>query len=321
MPANVVGTKPDGAANSVIGQVALAHPDFDRALGDLKAPRDVGLGFVFFDFRTASAFRCCRCVKFGILHTSKKPQKCFKIGFMSDLTPSHSPDDDGLVGFEAEREALRKFERRKGIEPTPRTPEGSLREFARLLEKSTKQIRRYCQCGLIPGAYQTPKGHWRVPYDPQSVEQAQERIAEFERKRDVFATSKELQEVCPDAEFDYDDLAIDRQLVGKLLKEMEELAPKQGRWKYELLAAANSLTWRELKLTKTSIAAQIGISRATLYRRYPVRAMDEVIRAFVDRNSLLARHLGGLTENPTECHDANSEDDTSLQSDEQESVD
>jgi len=38
----------------------------------------------------------------------------------------------------------------------------TLSQIAPFIEKDSRTLRRWCQAGVVPGAYQTPGGHWRI---------------------------------------------------------------------------------------------------------------------------------------------------------------
>jgi AraC-like DNA-binding protein len=51
----------------------------------------------------------------------------------------------------------------------------SLALLARLLDRSPRTVREYCKKGIIPEAYETPGGHWRIPW-PLSLKTRDELI-------------------------------------------------------------------------------------------------------------------------------------------------
>ncbi len=64
----------------------------------------------------------------------------------------------------------------------PRLHSRSLIWLAEQLGKSARTIRRYCEAGLIPGAYRSRGRHWRVTCGLKKLAKIRKSIAAFERK-------------------------------------------------------------------------------------------------------------------------------------------
>jgi hypothetical protein len=172
----------------------------------------------------------------------------------------------------------------------------SLVWLASLLGNSPKTIRRYCEKGIVLGAFRTEGGHWRVSLSRKNVAAVRQAIADFERSPKSNRSEKEglcesnskahymkalllaRNNLFPeDVEVDYERL-----LYGAGLPEnfFEPAALRPGSEKgivdavekalpfTILMVAARRLRMKGRHPTSANLAAEIGISRRSLYRRY-----------------------------------------------------
>lgn len=93
-------------------------------------------------------------------------------------SPRQIPD---VIGDDEGAAILRRLARSKKLKNFSSLPKGSLEHLAAALGKSSKQVRRYCKAGFVPGATRTLGGHWRVPFDLRTVCQVREAIHAFAR--------------------------------------------------------------------------------------------------------------------------------------------
>jgi hypothetical protein len=178
----------------------------------------------------------------------------------------------------------------------------SLAIFALACHKDTQTIRRWCKAGIIPGAYQTPGGHWRVKWTPQKWKFVGERIANRTRqpksvfhsrrwktfKQQMFPVFKrkipalfdldaELHQVAPH-EFRANSL---KEPTDRTLAKFLELHQKGGHGAtdyLELRLAARSLRLDAIPVTAAALAQKLGTTRRTLFRRFQKGLVRQAIK-------------------------------------------
>lgn len=176
--------------------------------------------------------------------------------------------------------------------PNPgwKRPAKSLEWLARRLRKTARTVRRYCENGLVPGAFRTPKGHWRVNYNLQLVEAVRRAIEKFERNsknkpgyvaKRANPSGRRLGKAVMDAELAY---ALAR-TAGAYTDEDERMQKKLPNWALGaahkkrrltlLVAVAKHLAKDDGIVTANALASALRISRATLFRLYSAKEMRE----------------------------------------------
>jgi AraC-like DNA-binding protein len=180
----------------------------------------------------------------------------------------------------------------------------SLPELAKRLEKSPRTIRRWCDRGLVPGAYRTPGGHWRIADAPADLAKtASEAAKGFSRKR---ARKGPIQKI--EARINQRAKDIQRLLrphLGPAKAVLEKLgdqrkSPESRRLLFEIPIhsptictqgiASLMISTGEFEPSAQSIANKLGVSRRTVYRRYGRELRKARLAALV----LLGVRNGGL---------------------------
>jgi hypothetical protein len=175
-------------------------------------------------------------------------------------------------------EFIRKHERPAKKQPW-KLPRKSLHWLAVELEKTSRQVRRYCEQGLVPGAYRTKGGHWRVRCGRRTLVMVQRNIRDFTRKSWTHSErrfSRERAEA---------ETTRRKMNVAKALNQMSGMKPKDAikaaqreEYRTRLVLATNQIYRAEQPLTAKSIANHLGISRASLYRFFSADAIRASIR-------------------------------------------
>ncbi|MCL4181178.1 MAG: hypothetical protein KJ072_25965 [Verrucomicrobia bacterium] len=168
--------------------------------------------------------------------------------------------------------------------------------------KDVRTIRRWCQAGRVPGAYQTPGGHWRVRLTPDTMRGLAERLGwSFRGSKNVLRSRrwKEFKRlmipglierlrlvVDLDAELRH-ALAAERRTEARpklrdttLLKFLT-ISKEGGDRAIKYLALrleARKLHLSGEAVTAAALAAKLAISRRTLFRRYGDGRVYEAIR-------------------------------------------
>jgi hypothetical protein len=154
-------------------------------------------------------------------------------------------------------------------------PRGSLQLLAKRLRKSQRQVRRYCELGLIPGAFRTPNGHWRIPLRDGTVREAKTAITKFSRREKRIRNSRKWKMFTGTHPNSYEgELPLTDPAPGEgeapvpdklALRIAARKSPHYSNlYPYLVYAARN-----EGFITAKGLAEKLGISRATLYRRVP----------------------------------------------------
>ncbi len=173
---------------------------------------------------------------------------------------------------------IRKHERPAKKQPW-KIPRKSLHWLAVELGKSARQVRRYCELGLVPGAYRTKGGHWRVRSGRRALVMVRRKIRGLTRKSWSRSERRFFRERA-------DTDTIRRQMsIAKNLHETAGFNPqiamkaaKFHEFQTRLILAANQIVRADETLTATGIAVRLGISRASLYRYYSTSDIQAAIR-------------------------------------------
>lgn len=160
------------------------------------------------------------------------------------------------------------------------------------VEKDTRTIRRWCQRDLIPGAYQTTGGHWRVKWTPQGMLAVAKGIAGVTRLPKNLLRSrrwKNFEKKMRPVFSEYIPLLIDldAELRGTATGDLQNKRPPeptdealrglialyQGGGREQMRYLKFRLEARRLylagkKLTFEALAKKVGISRRTMFRKY-----------------------------------------------------
>lgn len=175
----------------------------------------------------------------------------------------------------------------------------SLSKIAWIKCVNQRTVRRWCQKGMVPGAYQTRGGHWRVReskkfnrwlifrYKAGSLGSVQPGTT-FGDRLDLLDKAQLLLRGFVRSDFDNGkiferDPELEHEMYTKPYAEF--ITPQVRRMVDEhpdairVATAALELYREGVKLTASNLAAKLSMSRATLYRRYPnfrefVRALD-----------------------------------------------
>jgi transcriptional regulator GlxA family with amidase domain len=156
----------------------------------------------------------------------------------------------------------------------------SLPELARRLEKSPRTIRRWCERGLVPGAYRTTGGHWRIADAPADlVKTASEAAKGFARKRAAKGSFQKFGERITQWAKEIQRLLRPHLAPGEAVLEMLAGQPAESR-RLLFEIPINSATTRtqgiaslmistgDFEPSAQAIARKLGVSRRTVYRRY-----------------------------------------------------
>lgn len=129
-------------------------------------------------------------------------------------------------------------------------------EEATALNKSERQVRRYCKLGLVPGAFRTPGGHWRVPKDENTVAMTKANILEMERcPKDIVKNKwlalSELDEPPLPEELPFGD------------ERLHKMSPLQQ----ETFLIMRTLASQNEEITAGTIADELGMTVPTFYEK------------------------------------------------------
>lgn len=191
--------------------------------------------------------------------------------------------------------AIAEFDRKcggRGIASGWKLPAKSLRWLAEQLGKTTRTVRRYCEAGLILGAYRTDGGHWRISSSLKTLKRVRSSIKAFERKnKQGWVRRHEAEQSAADEKTIAANVALDfaseagiygaqHAVMEMPLPEITKKAAKPAtRSKTRLVTAAKRLANLEKLVTASAIAKELRISRATFYRLFSVRDIRVAIRA------------------------------------------
>lgn len=173
-----------------------------------------------------------------------------------------------------------------------RLPVKSLQWLVDRLGKSARTVRRWCELGLIPGAVRTKGGHWRVRCSAKIVAKVRRAVDGFARRR-FGAKRRRRDDATADAILFEAHKLGSLKLAGRnLMPEDDQSWPKadleldkrrleavsQRSDKALLQLAVKRLAMLEREATATSLARELEISRATLYRRFSVSDIRKALR-------------------------------------------
>lgn len=147
-------------------------------------------------------------------------------------------------------------------------PKNSLQHLAAKLGKSSRQVRRLCQAGLVPNAYRTAGGHWRIRNSSAILVRVREAIRGRTRNREFVNRKKYLQA----------QKAQEVPLREELL--YGERAYSMGPYKHNVGLAITMLHRADKPVTVASVAAEMGIARSTLYRQIGRNQLKGMIAAY-----------------------------------------
>ena len=177
---------------------------------------------------------------------------------------------DSIVGFEEEAEQFKVIVRAaKDIQELADRHRrvGSLKYLAFILCKSERQIREYCKAGIVPGAYQTAGGHWRIDYQADTVKRVRAAIGEFARKR----TEPRLLQLIKEYFKKHCELPEDELMYSPA--HVAIMKPGQ----YDHAAAVRNLALQEKKITFTAIAKMTCRNRKTVSKKFPgIKLADKI---------------------------------------------
>jgi hypothetical protein len=209
------------------------------------------------------------------------PAAAAKAGSLMGIRPiifwkSKDPRDQGLLTID-------NFKRQK-----PSVPAKSLQWLALRLKKSTRTVKRYCELGLVPGAWRTngETGHWRVPHGNKTVIAVRRRIKQFARdharawenkRRKSLDRLESLARVAYQLATSADDLFPGEETGKDGLSPLVKRAAQMKEREAELMVAARWLAMKQLPMTATALAKEMKISRATLYRLFSRELIARVL--------------------------------------------
>ena len=206
-------------------------------------------------------------------YDSDFPHKAF--GFINRRPHPAKRKTHELEAGRRMNEFIRKHERPAKKQPW-KLPRKSLHWLADELEKSSRQVRRYCELGFVPGAYRTKGGHWRVRCGRRTLVMVRRSIREISRKS---WTHRERRFFRERAEA---EITRRKMNVAKTLNQVSgvdpKIAMKAEEYRTRLLLAAKHIVPAKHFLTAKDIATHFGISRASLYRFFPAAEIRLAIR-------------------------------------------
>jgi len=170
--------------------------------------------------------------------------------------------------------------------------EDSLAIVALAFHKDPQTVRRWCQAGLVPGAYQTSGGHWRIKRTRQNLKLIAEGIAKFHRQpKSVFRShrwkrfKKEMLPILTESipslfqlDAELREIGLDK-FRNEALKEPRDFTLSKflevhrqggkGQCDYLRLRLEARRCWlRGEPPTADVLAQRLRISRRTLFRRF-----------------------------------------------------
>lgn len=174
-------------------------------------------------------------------------------------------------------------------------PSKSLAWLARALKKDKRTIRRYCERGLIPGAYRTTGNHWRVKQTNKRkvLIQVRQAISSFSRKRKTLSEERKAQRLenlndriwkahvanllagryALKGNFESLPEASQRQIKSGVEKETNQIL---------LNVAALRISDRGEAATQEELANELGITKYRLLRIFPRRSLKRA-KEFIAR--------------------------------------
>jgi hypothetical protein len=173
-----------------------------------------------------------------------------------------SRDFDGFEDEDAEfkeivlwaKETKKKLEKKRDA--------GSLEFLVEKIGKTSRQVREYCKKGLVPGAYQTEGGHWKVCYTEDTIEKLRSNIGYFSRQRSESWLVRRLRKRHEDGTESVPSYPEELCSPYEVIKNMNLM-------QYEVFAAAKSLIARGKTIKYSVLASMTGYSRGTLRKYFP----------------------------------------------------
>jgi len=178
-----------------------------------------------------------------------------------------------------------------------RASEDSILIAALKYQKDPRTIRRWCEKGYFPTAYQTKGGHWRIPIEylrrsplrPSGPIRLPKRLygtKDYKRLRSLLqkvAKTAGIAAIFEMARRGIPMMALlkskGKKISNKSLETALSVVQSLKDREAKLLAAADLIRGQtpKQKLSAGKLARFIGISRATLYRRYGSRVIQRAI--------------------------------------------
>ncbi|HLX70186.1 MAG TPA: hypothetical protein VKV04_11225 [Verrucomicrobiae bacterium] len=178
----------------------------------------------------------------------------------------------------------------------------SLAVLAYACEKHVRTVGNWCRAGLVPGAYRTRGGHWRVKITAATIPELLKRMRGRIRKPKnllhsrrwnefkknmlpvfakvvplLFRLDAELRGLVPDDYPNAKSPVPTERALGMLLK-LHRARGKRGTRYIDLRLAARALFLESLPITAGTLAVKMGTTRSTLFRHYPDHQVREAIR-------------------------------------------
>lgn len=213
----------------------------------------------------------------------------------------------GWVAFKGRRELYNHVKEHGWLNSITREPAhwGALKLMALSLQKDEKTVTRYCERGLIPFASRTSGGHWRIAYSKFTREKYHQMLSvllpQMRKKTAVRRINKERL-VQVDKWVKQAWIAFSAELLSgrnerdwlfpEEVDALRKISPGEEihvgpEWlrasdaayltKTLLLLAVRRLQRKKLTPTNGRVAKEIGISRATLYRRYSAEELKSAL--------------------------------------------
>lgn len=175
------------------------------------------------------------------------------------------------------------------------------------IQKDVRTLRRWCKDGVVPGAYRTGGGHWRVRLSPRTLRDLGERLGgRFRGRRDIrrsrrwqdfdrrmrpvftravpllFHLDAELRHARPDDVSSQPPPAPAESTLKKLLAIKQAQPHKDSALDYITLRVAARRLWLVgRRPTAEALATNMGVSRRTLFRRF----RDHFVQKAIDQAS------------------------------------
>jgi len=177
---------------------------------------------------------------------------------------------------------------KRGFQAGYKRPAKSLQWLAQLLGKDARTVRRYCELGLVPGAWRTTGGHWRVRRGTKTVKQVRRAIEAFARRsktaweRKAEKGRRRTERTAKAVHVAYTfartaGLYTDKEFARNAA--IPEKAKKAGSEPLQrrtlLFTAAQVLRQTDSRIPAGKLASLLGVSRATLFRRYSAKEIKE----------------------------------------------
>lgn len=160
---------------------------------------------------------------------------------------------------------------------------GSIEFLAEKLAKTSRQVREYCKKGLVPGAYQTKGGHWRVRYEDDTVDRVRDAVGGSSRRRSEAWLIKRLRKWAEtDAPPSWEELSFHEDQVKHL-----------NLIQYMCAAVADNLRKQGKRITCTAVAKMTGLSRTTVRKYVPHLARGGSAVAY-QNNPLVDQYIDAI---------------------------